>query len=259
MPQSVFYKIFKLINVTKMMGKIASMCVMTICIFSLVNASILEKPQWKKGDYWQYAMKTLGGEKEEILSITILGRENITVGNITYRCIVVKSSGVKEEVYYYDEENLTIIKKILYNDEGYKEIIYESPQPSLIQYPIFVGKKWNITIDYENNSVTLFMECIGIEKISTRAGTFNCYTIRADYIFNETSSSPYVYQIIYVSSSVGNVVKTEMYGNNALVGYTELISFHYSGYVEEQNYTIVLVIAIAFIFILTLVLYKIKK
>jgi len=233
----------------------------TLLIITLypVNASLLEKPQWKKGDYWQYAMKTLGSEKEEILSITILGRENVTVGNITYRCIVVKSSGVTEEVYYYDEESLAIIKKVIYNDEGNKEIIYESPQPSLIQYPIFVGKKWNITIDYENDSVTLFMECIGIEKISTRAGIFSCYAIKAGYLFNGTSSSPYVYQIIYVSSSVGNVVKTEMYGNNALVGYTELISFHYSGYVEKQSYTIVLVMVIAFIFILTLVLYKLKK
>ena len=199
-----------------MMGKIASICVMTICIFSLVNASILEKPQWKKGDYWQYAMKSAGSEKEEISSVTIMGRENITVGNVTYRCIVVKSSGITEEVYYYDEECLAVIKKVLYNGEGNKEIIYEPPQPSLIEYPIFIGKKWNITITYENDSVTLFMECIGMKKISTRAGIFNCYAIKADYIFNETFSSPYVYQIIYVSSNVGHVVKTEMYGNNTL-------------------------------------------
>ena len=241
------------------MEKIASIGVVAICIFSLVNASVLEKPEWKKGDYWQYAMKSVGSEKEIIITVTIMGRENITVGNITYRCIVVKSSGITEEVYYYDEESLAIIKKVIYNDEGNKEIIYEPPQPPLIKYPIFIGKKWNITINYENDSVTLFMECMGTKKISTRAGIFNCYAIKADYIFNETFSGPDVYQIIYVSSSVGNVVKTEMYGNNTLVSYTELISFHYSGYVEKKDYTIALVIVIAFIFILTLVLYKIKK
>ena len=246
----------------KMLREIIVICTLLIFTLCSANASILEKPEWEKGDYWQYAMKTVGSEKEEILSITILGRENITVGNITYRCIVVKSSSVTEELYYYDEESLAIVKKVIYNDEESKEIIYESPQPSLIQYPIFVGKKWNITIDYENDSVTLFMECIGIEKISTRAGIFSCYAIKAGYLFNETSSSSYVYQIIYVSSMVGNVVKTEMYGNygnNTLIGYTELISFHYSGYIEKQNHTIVVVIVISFIFILTFVLYKLKK
>lgn len=172
---------------------------------------------------------------------------------------MVKSSGITEEVYYYDEESLAIIKKVLYNGERNKEIIYEPPQPSLIKYPVFIGKKWNITINYENNSVTLSMECIGVKKISTRAGIFNCYAIKADYIFNETFSGSDVYQIIYVSSSVGNVVKTEMYGNNTLVSYTELISFYYSGYVEKKHHTIALVIFIAFILILILVLYKIKK
>jgi len=58
-----------------MMEKIASICVMAICIFSLVNASVLEKPEWKKGDYWQYAMKSVGSEKEEIISVMIMGEK----------------------------------------------------------------------------------------------------------------------------------------------------------------------------------------
>ncbi|RLF43415.1 MAG: hypothetical protein DRN29_10190 [Thermoplasmata archaeon] len=206
-------------------------------------------------------MKTVGSGKEEILWSRVLGRENLTIDNITYSCIVVKISGIVEEIYYYEEESFAVVKKVIYKDVKNEEIIYASPQHSFIQYPIFVGKKWNVTVDYKNNSIILSIECIGVKKVATKAGSFNCYVIKADYVFNETNSNPYLYQIIYLSERVGNIVKTEMYQNDTLVGYTELTEFHYSGYIESRNHIILVAATIgAFILILIVfVIYIFKK
>jgi len=231
-----------------------------IFILCSANAFTLEKPQWKEGDYWQYVMKIVGSEKGEMLLIEVLDKENLTINNITYSCIVVKTSGIVDELYYYDEETFAVVKKVIYRDTKSEEIVYAAPQSSIIQYPIFIGKKWNATVvDYKNSSVTLSIECTGTEKVATKAGSFNCYVIKADYVFNETDSIPYLYQIIYLSDRVGNMVKTEMYQNDTLVGYTELISFHYSGYMESKNHIVLIAATIvASISILVAAFYFLK-
>jgi len=94
------------------------------------------------------------------ISTTIMGRENITINNITYHCIVSKSvfSG-KIRINYIDEKSLATVKEIIYNNET-KEKIYNPPSSS-IQYPIFIGKKWETITDWENTTATIFLECIG--------------------------------------------------------------------------------------------------
>jgi len=57
---------------------------------------------------------------------------------------------------------------------------------SLFKYPIFIGKKWNTTIEWMNTSTTIRLECNGKKEISTRAGKFDCYIIKANY----TSTRP---------------------------------------------------------------------
>jgi len=119
------------------------LCVVAILVFPLVNASYLKKPDWKKGDYWNYEIGTVGVERKETLSITIVGMENVTVGNITYRCIVARENIFSSErLEYYDEENLATVKEIIYDNKTNKteEKIYNPPQ-SLIKYPVFIGKK----------------------------------------------------------------------------------------------------------------------
>lgn len=214
----------------------------------------MKKPEWKKGDYWIYETGTIEGEKKTI-SVRIIGRENITIDGDIYYWIVAKGNIIgSEKLTYYEIENLSVVKEIIYDNESNesKEIVYNPPF-SLIKYPIFIGKKWNTTIKKENNFVNLSFECKRKKEISTMAGRFDCYLIKAVYIFNETSK-PYFYEIIYISSKVGNIVKMEGYENNTLVGYTELISFHYNAdYEKEHNYFaiaifVILIFAVVFIF-----------
>ncbi|MEA2053692.1 MAG: hypothetical protein U9O96_01020 [Candidatus Thermoplasmatota archaeon] len=243
------------------MKKITAICVVAICVFPLVNASTLEKPEWKEGDYWQYAMGMVGTEGEKMASTTILGVENITIGNTTYHCIVARQKdNASENLVYYDEESLAFVKETIYSNETNKteEKIYDPPL-SLFQYPIFIGKKWNTTIEWMNTSTTIQLECNGKKEISTRAGKFDCYVIKANYGPNETVN-PYFYQVLYTSGMVGNIAKAESYANGTLVAYTELLSFHYNACPkEQQNYAIILLLIAIVIFISLLVLYKFKR
>lgn len=246
--------------VTNMMKKIAVICVLATCIFSLVNASVVEKPEWKKGDYWQYAMIMTGIEGEKILSTTILGMENVTIGNTTYRCIVAKESvNSLEKLTYYDKESLATVKEIIYDNKTNKteEKIYDPPL-ALIQYPIFIGKKWNATIEWKNTSAIIQLECTGKKDISIRAGKFDCYVIKANYHHNGSIDPPF-YQIFYISDMVGNIAKMESYANGSLVSYVELLSFHYNNRPKYlENFVIIILVVIAIIFISLLVLYKIR-
>lgn len=246
------------------MKKLLIICILAVFIFSSVNASFLEKPKWKERDYWKYEMGTIRNGNKGNISTTIIGRENITINNITYHCIVSKSvfSG-KIRINYIDEKSLATVKEIIYNNET-KEKIYNTPS-SFIQYPIFIGKKWETTTDWENTTATIFLECIGKKDITTKAGRFSCYVIKANYPFNGTVN-PYFYQLIYVSGRAGNIVRMEYYGNmegnETLVGYIELVSFRYSAGIEQHGYPVIYVIIVTIggaIIISLLALYRYKQ
>ena len=239
------------------MKKLLVAFIIALFIFSLVNASSLKKPEWRKGDFWKYEMETIGGKNKSIISTTIIGKEDVTINNITYHCIVSKNNFSGEiRVQYLDEESLAIVKEIIYNN-GAKEKIYNPPS-SLIQYPVFIGKKWETNTNWKNTTITIFFECIGKKDITTKAGKFSCYVIRANYSFNGTIS-PYFYQVIYVSGRAGNIVRVEYYGNmegnETLVEYIELVSFRYSADIKHDN-LIIYGIVIGGIIISLLALYK---
>jgi len=179
------------------MRKLTIIFIVAVLAFPLVNASVLEKPDWKEGDYWEY------------------------IGNATYHCIVAKQKdNASEKLVYHDEENLAIVKEMIYDNETNKtqEKIYDPPF-SLIQYPIFIGKKWNTTVEWKNTSTTIQLECTGKKDMLTEAGKFDCYVIKANYTPNGTVN-PHFYQVIYISGVVGNIVRSESYVNDTLMGYT---------------------------------------
>jgi len=246
----------------RIMRKLAIIFIVAVLAFPLVSASSLEKPDWREGDYWNYEIVTVGIERKETSSTTIVGMENITVGNITYRCIVARVKGFIDELLYYDEEDMGIVKETIYDNETNKteEKIHNPPQ-FLIKYPIFIGKKWNTTVEWKNDSVILQLECVGKKDITAGAGKFDCYVIKMDYIFPNNTTNPSFYQFYYVSGKVGTIVRTEGYGNGTLVGYTDLLSFHYSASPgEQQDYNTVIVAAASIaVFVSLIALYKFKR
>ncbi|RLF47408.1 MAG: hypothetical protein DRN10_03920, partial [Thermoplasmata archaeon] len=147
-----------------------------------------------------------------------------------------------------------VVKEISYDNET-EEKIYDPPF-AFIQYPIFIGKKWNATVEWKNTSIILQLECTGRENVSTRAGKFDCYVIKVVHAPNGTVN-PDFYQVFYISGKAGNVVRTEGYANSTLVGYRELLSFHYGVYSNKQpDYAMVIPFVAVGIFILLLALLK---
>ncbi|MEA2055148.1 MAG: hypothetical protein U9O96_08630 [Candidatus Thermoplasmatota archaeon] len=249
-----------------MMRKLITVCMVAILAFPLVNASALEKPDWREGDYWEYEVMAGGGRISEERIVEILGTENITVNNITYHCIVARDeTNTSRETVYYDRESLGIVKEIDYDKETNEteEKIYDPPF-SFVQYPISVGKEWNVTIEIEsekNSSGKVRFECMGKKKISVPAGIFNCHMIKTNHFPNESMSS-YFYNVIYVSGRAGNIVMVESYFMGNLTYSSELTSFHYSHYSpggEERPYPLIIVaLAVIAIFISLVILSKFR-
>ena len=245
-----------------MMRKLIILCVAAILVFPLVNASSLEKPDWKKGDYWNYEDMYKAGFSEERI-VRILGTENITVNNTTYHCIVEsEETNTSRETYYYDEKSLGIVKEVNYDNKTNEteEKIYDPPI-FFIQYPIFVGKEWNVTIKglEKNSSGKVRLECTGKKRISVPAGTFNCYMIKTNQFPNESMNS-YFYNVIYVSGRAGNIVRIETHFMGNLTYSSDLLSFHYSaGSGQHQDYYAVIVVAASIaVFVFLLALYKFR-
>ena len=54
------------------MKKLLVAFIIALFIFSLVNASSLKKPEWRKGDFWKYEMETIGGKNKSIISEIVM-------------------------------------------------------------------------------------------------------------------------------------------------------------------------------------------
>ncbi|HDH81483.1 MAG TPA: hypothetical protein ENF91_00150 [Thermoplasmatales archaeon] len=247
----------------RIMRKLAIIFIVAVLAFPLVSASVLEKPDWREGDYWKYKDMNRRGISEERI-IEILGTENITVNNTTYHCIVAKEeTNTSKKISYYDEESMGVIKEVNYDNETNKteEKIYDPPV-SLIQYPVFVGKEWNITVEElkANSTGKIRLDCIGKKKISVPAGTFDCYMVKTNQFPNE-SMNYYFYNIIYVSGRAGNIVRIEQYLRGNLTYSSELTSFHYTaGSEEQQSYNMVMIVVASIaVFVSLLALYKFKR
>ena len=195
--------------------------VQILTIILLVNTVIsLEQIKWKIGNYWEYNLyyyiPQTGTEK---IKITVIGKENISINNTIYECLVVeiKQNNLTRKIQYYEKRSLAVVKEIEYNNIA-REKIFVIPV-SFFSFPIYIGKKWNLT----RNNISIFLECIGKEKVTTKAGKFNCHIIKI--IFNNNTK---FYQMVYFSDKVGNIVMMKCFFNNTLLFREELITFNYN-------------------------------
>lgn len=104
--------------------------VQILTIILLVNTVIsLEQIKWKIGNYWEYNLyyyiPQTGTEK---IKITVIGKENISINNTIYECLVVeiKQNNLTRKIQYYEKRSLAVVKEIEYNNIT-KEKIFVIP------------------------------------------------------------------------------------------------------------------------------------
>ncbi len=127
----------------------------------------VEVPVWTVGDKWTW--KRADG-----------ATLNSQVADVKEDLYLLKM-GRDPDLYGYDKKTMNV--KFLIK-EGVGQVKFESAWGNVLNFPMFVGKKWkNNTYDKparDRVEVTYINEfnVEGVEDIITPAGTFKCYKIR---------------------------------------------------------------------------------
>jgi hypothetical protein len=135
--------------------------------FILYGQDKVEAPVWSVGDKWTWERE--GG--------ATLNSEVVDVKEDLY----VLKMGRDPDLYGYDKKTMNV--RFLIKGGGGR-VQFESAWGYVLDFPMFVGKKWkkNIYIKPVRGQVevTLINEfnVEGVEDITTPAGTFKCYKIR---------------------------------------------------------------------------------
>ncbi len=182
----------------------------------------VEAPLWSVGDKWTW--KTAAG--------ATLHSQVVDLKQDLY----VLRMGKDPDLYGYDQKTMNV--KFLMK-EGGGEFHFDKPWRRILDFPMFVGKKWTDTIDEVPKRQVIRRRSGGItfvyefsvdrfEDIATSAGTFKCYRIRLEET-NETSSRR-MWVHYWYSPEVKNWIKRErengtsrahLWGENAeLISYT---------------------------------------
>lgn len=214
-----------------------------ICVFSLLtiwtpisNAEV-QKPEWKVGDKWYYETPDPGINAN--LTVKVIDITTINVNETDYDVYVVNStflmsmSGDNSTEYwdkYISTDNFATVKENIFRIGFAREIIrrvvtYKPPRMDY-DFPLSVGKAWKSIyteyVDVEGQGVFSFSTIhnytvLGEEKITTLAGTFECYKIERDH-------GSGIKNYLWYSKDVKNIVNTtggteEMPWNMELVSY----------------------------------------
>jgi hypothetical protein len=146
----------------------------------------VEAPIWKVGDKWTW--KREGG--------ATLHSQVVDVKEDLY----VLKMGKDPDLYGYDKKTMNV--KLLMKQGG-EQFNFDEPWRKVLDFPMFVGKKWTDTTyikperflgKKQGGGVTYINEfnVEGFEEITTPAGTFKCYKIRLKQTNMSRSESGWV-------------------------------------------------------------------
>jgi len=161
----------------------------------------VEAPIWNVGDKWTW--KKADG--------TRLHSQVVDVKEDLY----VLRMGKDPDLYGYDKKTMNV--KLLMK-EGGGQFDFDKPWRKLLDFPMFVGKKWTDTtygvpkrhlIRRRATGITFIYEFSieGFEDITTSVGTFKCYKIRLKETDMTSDKSKWVYY--WYSPEVKNWIKRE--------------------------------------------------
>ncbi len=222
----------------------------------------LEEPVYHVGDYWEYRVtgdihagivpvNVQGSGKIEIIDETTL-----TVDGNTYKVwkatltIEAQSDAYNLSLTQYStmyrrtsdlaaikEFNDNEVTSILGSETSHEEIVYIMPQPFL-EYPVNVGDSWErhigTEVTDEYGTITdlsdSYYECTGTTELTTDAGYFSCYILRA--VEDEPNGD--TYSIEYRSDELGNFAKRVLYEDGEQTLTMILTGYNYRGG-ENEN------------------------
>jgi hypothetical protein len=174
--------------IRNLIGKIFIFCFSSgICAVASaqVNAISSNPPKFSVGDTWKFRKTELPSNSSNIQLHQVMA---ITDNDLAWIFIENMTSGFKvwwlfdgiksatKSTYSYDSSKPNYIGKLL----------TENNQDSRIQFPLFAGKKYNIT-EYWNEKKTAHTDyeitVVGVESVTTEAGVFQAWKIVADGIW----------------------------------------------------------------------------
>lgn len=196
-------------------------------LFFLSSIALSNDINWKIGDYWKYQITDFrGNQRSYIEEIKVIGKEMISFYGKNYYAYKVEIKRLNQTLFgFYRVSDLADIG--MRYDENYSII----SDPPLEKYKFLeIGKKWNQSVvsiqniggKLHNISFIVYYECLGKEKIKTKAGKFECYKIKS---YSNDSDE---YSIEFFSPSIKNKVLFISYKNGEIISRGELIETSYN-------------------------------
>lgn len=203
-----------------------------------------ELPKWKVGDKWRYEPTTVNITANFTIEVSELTTVNVNGTNYevyivkTRSDLIVPDANLTELIdHYILRGNLGIVKRntthIAPEEEIQTAVTTYNPPRMDYHFPLVIGKSWfsnftesmyNKDWGYYNTTKSVRYTVVGIESVTVKAGTFECYKIE----INEGGGG-FVYT--WYSPEVNNMVKTTG-GTEGLIFPMELT---YSTYLEKEN------------------------
>jgi len=218
-------------------------------------AHAIHNLKWEKGDYWKYEVTvfTAGKEERYIKEMKVKGKENITLYGKTYFAYKVEMKTPNGTLLGF--WRVGDLAEIGIYDHNHNFSIVCDPPMEIYRY-LKAGKKWiqnitwieNIGGKITNVSFTVYYECMGKEKVKTKAEEYQCYKIKS---YSNQSNG---YGIYYFSSSVKNKVLSISYIDGKISEREELMNTSFKHGRQAPSFTF-----LSTIFILFLLLKKNKR
>lgn len=249
------------------MKKIAGLVIIITCLLPLSEISILtvkaeaELPKWSVGDKWVYETYYYGltlETKTEIINIT-----TINVNDTNYEVYVAHSTSsapwtASISDKYVLTENMATVKTVTiwgYAENKTETMTTYQPPKKDFDFPLSVGKNWTTTYTYFQNSESLgnftkteikYYNVTGIETITVKAGTFECYVIE------DTDKYGVVYTKTWYSPKVKNSVRTEETYRITIT--TDLASYSIKRGGDEDDFDLLVIPYVMLLIIIPIIL-----
>lgn len=223
----------------KILGQLVLIGSIACSIQPGLHAQTLEaQPTFEVGDKWTYRYHNTGDRKEPYLFTNQTYKSEGGSGWL-YVEFQNNESPRKQAVHRYDYKRADVKERFDFNATKPTQLgkRYGNSQPAddWIQFPLTVGKKYEIKFDWDNGEGNnkYDVEVQSFEKVKTAAGEFDAYRIKASGWWTRTSNgsgSGRAEQVIHYAPSVKRVVKWDYFdrsGNGSTwnANNTELVKY----------------------------------
>lgn len=187
-------------------------------VYNVAQAQTLEaQPVFDVGDKWTYRFHNIGDRKEPYMYTQQAYKSEGGVGWL-YVEINNNESPRKQAIYRYDYKRADAKERFEFKAKKPRETgrryFNSQPQDDWIQFPLVVGKKYNLTFEWNNGegNTKYDVEVENFQKVTTPAGEFDAFRIKASGWWMRTSNgsgSGRAETVVYYAPAVKRYVKWE--------------------------------------------------